>query len=156
MKIANNFELKEFTKSQTAARKGIDNNPSNEIIKNLQTVARKICQPIRNHFDRPVYITSGYRSETLNKSIGGSSTSQHVFGQAADMEIPGISNYDMAIWIRDNLDFDQLILENYTEGVPNSGWVHCSYVNSNKNRKEIMTALFDEYGNVNYVWGLKR
>lgn len=82
---------------------------------------------MRDHFAKPVTVSSGYRSPKVNAKAGGASTSQHVRGQAADMEIPGVSNYEVALWISKNLDFDQLILEFYTPGEPNSGWVHVSY-----------------------------
>lgn len=155
MNLTKNFKLEEFTKSQTASRKGIDNTPDDKVIKNLKVVSKNICQRVRDSFNRPVYINSGYRSEELNTAIGGSTNSQHIIGQAVDMEIPGVTNYDQALWIRDNLDFDQLILEAYTPGVLNSGWVHCSYKNPEKNRKEVLTATF-ENGTVTYSRGLNK
>lgn len=138
MKLSDNFYLSEMTKSQTAIRKNIDNEPTTEIIENLRVLAVNVLQPIREHFNMPVTVTSGYRSPKLNKAIGGSKTSQHCKGEAADIEIFGVPNGDLAVFIRDNLDFDQVILENYKSGQPNSGWVHVSYKSQN-NRKQVLT-----------------
>jgi len=96
-------------------------------------------EKVRAHFGKPVHINSGYRGPALNKAVGGASSSQHCKGEAVDMEIPGVPNGDLAIWVRDNLDFDQLILECYKPGVPTSGWVHCSYKDTG-NRKDVLTA----------------
>ena len=101
-----------------------------------------ICQPVRDHFGKVVGINSGYRSPELNTAVGGSKTSQHCNGQAADFEIQGLANYDLAKWVEANLIYDQLILEFYTPGGdPNSGWVHCSYNAQGENRKKSMTAV---------------
>lgn len=126
MKLSNNFSLAEMTKSQTATRKGIKNEPSTEHVENLIHLAETVLQPVREHFGKPVAISSGYRSPELCEAIGSSAKSQHAKGEAADFEVAGIDNYDLAKWIEDNLDYDQLILECYTGG--NSGWIHCSYV----------------------------
>lgn len=139
MKLSNNFSLSELTKSQTAERMGIDNNPSEEEVNNLESLCNNILQPVRDYYGVPFIVNSGYRSVALCEAIGSSSKSQHAKGQAADFEIPNVSNYDLAVWIRDNLDFDQLILECYKSGEPTSGWVHCSYRNDGKNRKEVLT-----------------
>ena len=129
MKLSENFSLQELLKSQTALRKGIDNKPTDpSVITNLQVLCEKVLQPIRDHFARPVVINSGYRCSKLNKAIGSSSKSQHTKGQAADIEIPGLSNKELAEYIEDHLPFDQLILEFYNGVDPNSGWVHVSYV----------------------------
>ena len=128
MNLSKNFSLSELTKSQTAERKGIDNVPSEEHIQNLIHLAETVLQPIRNEFGRPVVISSGYRSPELCEAIGSSSKSQHARGEAADFEIPGVDNMQLATWISKNTDFDQLILEFYEPGDPNSGWVHCSAV----------------------------
>lgn len=129
MHLTRNFTLAEMLKSQAADRKGIDNTPADPaIVEALQAVAVNILQPVRDHFDRAVFVSSGYRCPALNTAIGGSATSQHMRGEAADFEVAGHSNFDVAEWIRDNLEFDQLILEFYTPGDPHSGWVHCSYV----------------------------
>ena len=140
MKLTNNFSLQELLKSQTALRKGIDNKPANPgVITNLQVLCEKVLQPVRDHFGKPVVINSGYRSPKLNKAIGGSNKSQHTKGEAADIEIPGLSNKELAEYIEDNLPFDQLILEFYNGVDPNSGWVHVSYENDSDNRKQTLT-----------------
>ncbi len=140
MKLTNNFSLQELLKSQTALRKGIDNKPADpSVITNLQVLCEKVLQPVRDHFGKPVVINSGYRSPKLNKAIGGSNKSQHTKGEAADIEIPGLSNKELAEYIEDNLPFDQLILEFYNGVDPNSGWVHVSYVNDSDNRKQTLT-----------------
>ena len=135
MKLTKNFSLGEMTKSQTALRRGIDNTPTPDKIDPLILLCQKVLQPVRDHFDRPVTITSGYRSPELCAAIGSKITSQHTKGQAADFEVPGVSNMEVAQWIADNCEFDQLILECYTGG--NTGWIHCSYVH--EPRKELLT-----------------
>ena len=135
MKLTKNFSLGEMTKSQTALRRGIDNTPTPDKLDPLILLCQKVLQPVRDHFDRPVTITSGYRSPELCAAIGSKITSQHTKGQAADFEVPGVSNMEVAQWIADNCEFDQLILECYTGG--NTGWIHCSYVH--EPRKELLT-----------------
>lgn len=152
MRLSKNFTLREFTKSQTATRYGIDNSPTEEHIENIQYVVNTILQPLRDRFG-PVIITSGYRSSALNKKIGGAKNSQHSKGEAADIEIIGKSNYDLAKYIESNLEFDQLILEGYNKGDPNSGWVHVS-VKKEDNRRETLTATFTSKG-VEYSRGLE-
>ena len=144
MQLSENFSLNEFTKSDTAVRKGIDNTPNDVHLENMKALCENVLQKVRSHFGKSVRITSGYRSPELCEAIGSSSKSQHAKGQAADFEITGIDNKDLAIWIRDNVDFDQLILEFYTEGDPNSGWVHCSY--SDDNRKQVLSAKKTDSG----------
>jgi len=139
MKLSKNFSLAEFTKSQAALRLGLDNSPTILDIEALDNLCVNVLQPMRNYFG-PIVINSGFRSPELNKAIGGSKTSQHCDGEAADIECPGHSNYDIAAWISKNLPFDQLILEFYTLGEPSSGWVHVSYKNEDSNRKKILTA----------------
>ena len=134
MELSKNFTLYELCKSQTAERRGIPNDPDADAIFNLRALADKILQPIRNEYGSFV-ISSGYRCPELSIAIGSSKDSQHCKGQAADFEVAGVSNYDLAVWIKDNLPFDQLILECYTGG--NSGWIHCSYVE--EPRKEVLT-----------------
>ena len=135
MKLSENFSLGELLKSQTAERKGIDNKPSDpSIIVNFQVLCEKVLQPVRDEFNSPVVINSGYRCPKLNKAVGSSSKSQHTKGQAADIEVPTFSNKDVAIWISENLSYDQLILEFYNGVDPRSGWVHVSYVSEEKNR----------------------
>ena len=152
MQLSNNFTLSELTKSQTALRRGIDNTPTDEHIANLEALCQHILQPVRNYFAKPVTVNSGYRGPALNEAIGGASSSQHCKGQAADIEIPGISNYELANHISQHLEYDQLILEFYTPGDPNSGWVHVSY-NVDGNRKENLTAMKED-GKTVYKAGL--
>ena len=128
MKLSENFSLAELVKSQTATRKGINNEPGTAEIENLIHLAKNILQPVREHFGKPVMISSGYRSPALCEAIGSSAKSQHAKGEAADFEIRGVDNKELAAWITKNCDFDQLILEFYDGVDPNSGWVHCSAV----------------------------
>ena len=149
MKLTENFSLNELTKSQTAERKGIDNTPSTEHQDNLKSLCEMILQPIRDHFGQVVSVSSGYRSQELCVAIGSSTQSQHAKGQASDFEIFGVSNKELADWIDENLDYDQLILEYWKgEDEPNSGWVHCSYTNGN-NRKQYLRA-YKENGSTKY------
>jgi len=143
MKLSNNFSLKELTASQTAERKGIDNTPSAEHQENLKSLCTNVLQPIRDHFSRVVTISSGYRSPELCVAIGSKTTSQHAKGEAADFEIFGVSNKELADWIHYNTQYDQLILEYWKESDPNSGWVHCSY-SQGKNRRQYLRAYKDE------------
>ena len=139
MKLSANFSLGEMTKSQTATRKGIKNEPSTAHIENLIHLAETVLQPVRDHFGKPVAISSGYRSPALCEAIGSSAKSQHAKGEAADFEIPGVDNMQLATWINKNTNFDQLILEYYEPGDPNSGWVHCSAVKEGS-RKQLLRA----------------
>ena len=149
MKLTENFSLNELTKSQTAERKGIDNTPGTEHQENLKSLCEMILQPIRDHFGQVVSVSSGYRSPELCVAIGSSTQSQHAKGQASDFEIFGISNKELADYIDQNLDYDQLILEYWKgEDEPNSGWVHCSYTNGN-NRKQYLRA-YKENGSTKY------
>ena len=153
MKLTENFTLAEFEKSETASRRGIDNRtPDDAIRENLKALCVKVLQPVRDHFQQTVRINSGYRCHELTRAVGSSTRSQHCLGEAADIEIMGLSNYELAEWIRDNVDFDQLILENYTKGDPNSGWVHVSFC-SHKQRKQVLTAVFN-VGKAEYTPGL--
>lgn len=137
--LSQNFSLAELTRSQTAARHGIDNTPqSPTIIANLTRVCERILEPVRAYYGVPFSPSSGYRCMELNRAIGGSPTSQHMEGEAADFEVPGVSNFDLATWISESLSFDQLILEFYRRGDPDSGWVHCS-ITGNANRGQILT-----------------
>ena len=148
MKLTENFSLNELTKSQTAERKGIDNTPSTEHQENLKSLCEMILQPIRDHFGQVVSVSSGYRSPELCVAIGSSTKSQHARGEAADFEIFGVSNKELADYIDENLDYDQLILEYWKESDPNSGWVHCSYTNGS-NRKQYLRA-YKENGSTKY------
>ena len=143
MNLTENFSLNELTKSQTAERKGINNTPSTEHQENLKRLCESILQRVRDHFERVVSVSSGYRSEELCLAIGSKTTSQHAKGEAADFEIYGISNKELADWINENLTYDQLILEYWKESDPNSGWVHCSF-SLNGNRKQYLRAYKNE------------
>jgi len=127
MNLSRNFSLQELIKSDTAIRKGIDNNPNSDQIEKLKALCENILQPVRDHFGR-VKVTSGYRSPELCTAIGSSVNSQHARAEAADFEVVGTDNAELADWIHSNLSYDQLILEYYTPGEPNSGWIHCSYI----------------------------
>ena len=148
MNLSDNFSLKELTSSQTAERKGIDNTPSPEHQENLKLLCTHILQPVRDHFERVVSVSSGYRSPELCTAIGSKITSQHAKGQAADFEIYGLSNRELAIWIHENLEYDQLILEYWKKEDPNAGWVHCSY-DDRVNRKQYLKA-YKENGSTKY------
>ena len=148
MKLTENFSLNELTKSQTAERKGIDNTPSTEHQENLKKLCENVLQPIRDHFEQVVSVSSGYRSPELCTAIGSKITSQHAKGEAADFEIFGVSNKELADYIHEHLDYDQLILEYWKESDPNSGWVHCSYSESN-NRRQYLRA-YKENGKTKY------
>jgi hypothetical protein len=155
MNLSANFSLKELTKSDTATRLGIDNTPDDEAIDNLKTLCDKVLQPVREHFGKSVTVNSGYRSPELNSSpaVGGSKTSDHCKGMAADIEIAGIPNAELAQWIMDNLDYTQLILEFYTRGIGDSGWVHISY-DPNNLKKQELTAV-KVAGKTQYLQGLQ-
>jgi uncharacterized protein YcbK (DUF882 family) len=127
MNLTNNFSLSELTHSDTAVKKGLDNTPTQEIIDNLKVLCEKVLQPVREHYGKSVKVNSGYRAPEVNASVGGSKTSDHCKGQAADIEIVGVTNGDLAKYIKDSLQFTQVILEFYTPGIPDSGWVHVSY-----------------------------
>ena len=138
MKLSPNFTLTELTKSSVAERFNLDNTPSQEVINNLARVCGQILEPVRTHFGKGFIPNSGYRSPAVNEKAGGSKTSQHMTGEAVDFEIPGIDNYQLACWCRDNLTYDQIILEFYQPGVPDSGWVHVS-IKSAGNRGNCIT-----------------
>ena len=139
MKLTANFTLSEMTKSETALRYGMANEPSEKEIDNLRLLCEEVLQPVRNFYGMGVKVNSGYRHPLVNAKVGGSATSDHCKGFAADIEIPGIANADLAEWIVANLQFTQIILEFYTPGVPDSGWVHVSYVPENL-KKQVLTA----------------
>ena len=142
MKLTANVSLDELIKSQVAERKGINNNPSPMQIENLKALAVNILQPIRSQFDKPLIISSGFRCAQLNIEIGSSVHSEHCADNksaAADFEISGVDNKELAEWIKSNLEWNQLILEFYREGEPSSGWVHCSY-STDLNKKQSLIA----------------
>jgi hypothetical protein len=137
MKLSKHLELAEVIRSSTAKRLGIKNEPTAEHLANLKLLAENIFEPIREHFGRPIFISSGYRSAALNKATPGSSTtSQHSKGEALDIDLDGteISNKQVFEFIKNNLNFDQLINEfDYS-------WVHVSFSSTGKQRKQILSA----------------
>lgn len=135
MKLSKNFSLEEMIKSSTATRLGIENVPGVEEIENLEALAVNILQKVRDHYGKSFSPNSGFRCLELNRALKSKDTSQHVKGEAADIEVPGVSNYDLACWIRDNLAFDKCILEFYTPGDPSSGWVHVTFREGNNRGK---------------------
>ena len=141
MKLSDHFSLSELTKSDTAVRKGIPNVPKDEEVENLIMVCSEILEPVREQYGIPFIPNSGYRCLELNRAIGSSDRSQHVQGKAVDFEIPGVDNKEVALWVKENCDFDQLILEFYKEGEPTNGWVHCSYDVDKEHRKS--ARIFD-------------
>lgn len=147
MNLSTNFSLSEATKSSTGLRCGIDNTPSSEQIAALTHVAESILQPVRDHFETPFVPSSWFRCLDLNRAIGSEDSSRHILGEAVDFEVPGISNRDLAIWCRDNLEFDQLILEFWDPDDPSAGWVHCSNKREGDNRGEVLTI---GKGGINY------
>ena len=152
MNLTKNFTLHELTKSETALRLGLSNELGEAEIQNLTTLCEKVLQPVRDHFGKGVKVNSGFRHPDVNKAVGGSTTSDHCKGFAADIEIPGIANAELAQWIADNLEFRQLILEFYTPGIPDSGWVHVSY-NPDDLKKQVLTAT-KQNGKTVYLPGL--
>lgn len=149
-RLSDHLSLAEVTKSQTATRLGIDNNPTVTHLIALRAVAENIFEPIRKHFGVPVGVSSGYRSNALNDAINGSSRSQHCHGQALDIDadIYGrITNGELFRYIRHALDFDQLIWEFGDDNDP--AWVHVSFVDDGSNRGEILRA-YRENGRVKY------
>lgn len=147
MKLSENFSLNELCKSDTAIRLDINNVADDEdVINCLENVATNILQPLRDHYGIAYAPNSGFRSQDLNKAIGSSNKSQHCKGQAVDIEIPTIDNSDLALYIENNLDYDQLILEFYKQGDPKSGWVHVSF-KSEGNRKQSLTYDGKKYTN---------
>ena len=139
--LSAHFLLSELTKSDTALRKGIDNTPDEVAVENLICLCNEILEPVRVHYGIPFIPNSGFRCLELNREIGSSDKSQHVEGKAVDFEIPGIDNKTVALWVKDNCNFDQLILEFYRKGEPTSGWVHCSYDVDKSHRKS--ARIFD-------------
>lgn len=138
MKLSPHFSLAELTASATATARGIDNRPNDAHINAMRLLCTKVLEPLRAHFGRPIRITSGFRSPALCLAVGSTIASQHAKGEAADFEINGVDNLTVARWLRDHLPFDQLILENYVMGQPNSGWIHVSY-REGRLRKEALT-----------------
>ena len=152
MKLTENFSLAEMIKSDTALRLDMENEPDDDHISNMQALAENVLQKVRDHYGKGVKVNSGFRHPDVNAKVGGSKTSDHCKGMAADIEIPGVANADLAEWIVDNCEFRQVILEFYTPGIPDSGWVHVSY-NPDDNKKQVLTAM-KENGKTVYKPGL--
>lgn len=152
MKLTANFTLAEMTKSETALRLGIDNEPDEQQLAALQTLCEKVLQPVRDYYGMGVKVNSALRTLPVNRAIGSGDNSHHVRGMAADIEIPGIPNAELAEWIAEHLEFTQLILEFYTPGIPDSGWVHVSYVPEDL-KKQVLTAT-KQNGKTVYLPGL--
>jgi zinc D-Ala-D-Ala carboxypeptidase len=140
MQLSTNLSLAEVTRSETAKRRGISNMPTAEHIENFKKLAANIFQPIREHFGKPIIISSGYRSAELNKAIGGSLSSQHCSGEAIDIDMDGtdITNKQIFDYIKENLNFDQMIWEFGTDANPD--WVHVSFAANRSQRKQILVA----------------
>ena len=152
MMLSKNLSLGEFTRSQTAKRKGIDNTPNKEHLEAAKMLAENIFQPIRDCFAVPIFISSGYRSDALNEAIGGSKTSQHSKGEAIDIDMDhrnGPKNEEIFHYIRENLPFDQLIWEFGNNERPD--WVHVSYNSAGEQRGQILTAKRNSSGKVYYT-----
>jgi|TARA_R110002050_G_scaffold55912_1_gene125650 hypothetical protein len=147
MNLSQNFSLQELIKSDTAIRKGIDNNPNSDQIEKLKALCENVLQPVRDHFGR-VKVTSGFRSKELCVAIGSSEKSQHAKAEAVDFECIGVDNAEVADWVNMNCETDQLILEFYTPGEPNSGWIHASWI-PYQPRRQFMHA-FKEEGRTKY------
>jgi zinc D-Ala-D-Ala carboxypeptidase len=141
MQLSKNLALAEVMRSETAKRKGISNMPTPEHIENFKLLAENIFQPIREHFGVPIILSSGYRSKELNKAVGGALSSQHCTGEAIDIDMDGttVKNAEVFNFIKDNLNFDQLIWEFGTDSNPD--WVHVSYESTGKQRKQILKAV---------------
>jgi len=141
MQISEHLLLSELTRSESAKRRGLSNMPTPEHIENLKVLAANIFEPIRAHFNVPIHISSGYRSEELNRAIKGSKTSQHCKGEAVDLDMDGttVSNYEIFDFINDNLKFDQLIWEFGTK--ENPSWVHVSFAANGKQRGQVLRAV---------------
>lgn len=150
MQLTEHFTLEELTVSPTAKKLGLPNTPTAEHIANMKYCCEKILEPVRAKFGK-VQVNSSYRAPAVNKAVGGSKTSQHVNGQAIDFEVPGVDNKKVADWVADNLEFDQVILEFYTAGDKNSGWVHASIKKEGGNRRERLIATKSKAGGTTYT-----
>jgi zinc D-Ala-D-Ala carboxypeptidase len=151
MNLSENLSVAEFSASNTAKRKGIDNTPKDAHLEAAKELAKNIFQPIREHFAKPIWLSSGYRSEALNKAIGGSKTSQHCKGEAMDIDMDGKggpTNAEIFNYIKDNLPFDQLIWEFGTKTSPD--WVHVSYKKGGPQRGQILRAVRNSAGKTVY------
>ena len=147
-KLSENFSLAEMVRSQTASRKGIRNRPGPNQIEALELLCKNVLQPVRDHFGKPVNVSSGYRSPKLNRAIGGSGSSQHCKGEAADFTVSGVSNLEVCKWMEKTLNYDQLIYE-YGE----SGWVHCSF--SATRTRNVELSAVRRSGRTKYLTGFR-
>lgn len=145
MLLTKHFTLAELTASQMASRLGINNAPDPTQIDNLREVCNSILEKCRVHYGRAITPSSGFRSEELNRAIRGSQGSQHCDGEAVDFKVLGVPNMLLAEWIRDNCEYDQLILEYPRKDDPFAGWVHVSFSRQGTNRREVLTALSQGY-----------
>ena len=151
MKLSKNLSLAEVTKSTTAKRLGIDNTPDEWATENLRQIAVNVFQPLRDAFGCPIYVSSGYRGPELNRAIGGSQRSQHMEGRALDLDADvygNCTNSQIFNWIRENLEFDQMVWEFGDSDNPD--WVHVSFVYDGVNRKRCLKACRDDDGKVFY------
>lgn len=151
MQLSKNFKLAEFSHSETAARKGIDNTIPSVYVPNIKALCEQVLQPLRDHFRQAIRVTSGYRCPALNRAVGGAANSQHLTGEAADIAPPlsprgGIADLlRWFVWIMDNCEFDQLILERSSPlggkegglGGPGALWIHVSFC-QRKNRQQVI------------------
>jgi hypothetical protein len=154
MQLTKNFNVAELSRSEAATRKGVDNTPTPEAVENLRALAEKVLQPLRDAMGKPMRVNSAYRGPEANKAVGGSKTSQHMTGEAADIEFDGFDNKKLAQKIVDlKLPFDQIILEFYKDGDPNSGWVHVSHKRGGPQRGQVLRAV-SEGGKTKYLTGL--
>lgn len=155
--LSKHWSLAELTKSQMAVRRGWNNQPGPKELAALKLLVNNILEPLRVRIRRAIVANSGFRGINLNKAIGGSRSSQHPKGEAADIEAPGMSNLELAQTIIEmDLPYDQLILEAYDPDVPGSGWVHVSHAASGKQRKQVLTATPKPGGGMIYTNGLPK
>jgi zinc D-Ala-D-Ala carboxypeptidase len=155
MQLTKNFTVAELSRSEAATRKGVDNTPPPEAVENLRALAEKVLQPLRDAMGKPMRVNSAYRGPEANAAVGGSKTSQHMTGEAADIEFDGFDNKLLAKKIVDmKLPFDQIILEFYKPGDPNSGWVHVSHKRGGPQRGQVLRAV-SEAGKTKYLPGLE-
>ena len=141
IQLSTHFKLSEFLRSETASARGIDNTPSLEVVSNLQQLCIHILEPLRAYFNTPIVVSSGYRSPALNKAVGGSATSQHMTGEAADLRIPSETiGKEWFKWIMDNCKFHQLIWE---KDSPSSAhhWIHVSFRQGGGNKQQVIENL---------------
>lgn len=154
MQLSKNFNLTEMTRSEAASRGGFDNTPPPDAIESLKALCVNVLQPLRDAMGKPMRVNSAFRGEKANKAVGGSSSSQHCKGEAADIEFDGFDNKKLAEKIVEmKLPFDQIILEFYKPGDPNSGWVHVSHKRGGKQRGEVLRAV-SQNGKTVYLKGL--